>query len=238
MPFDLAGHRVQGVDVRAVIIGDAGRRIEHTVIDHHASNTGFGDISIVEPTAAASGQMAFQLIRELGWPIDEAVATALWAAIVSDTGRFQYSNTSPETLRVAAELVELGAKPDAIGQELYERVPAGYLTVASRAMGRAQLKGPLVWSMMTHEDLAAGGIGYEDADPLIDQLRVTAEAEVTLLLKEVDDGFKGSLRSRGRLDVGSVAVALGGGGHHNAAGFDHPGPPETIVDEVLRLLGD
>jgi phosphoesterase RecJ-like protein len=208
------------------------------VIDHHASNTGFGDISIVDAEAAASGQLAYELITELGWPVDAGVATALWAAVVADTGRFQYSNTSPGVLRVAAELVEAGARPDVIGQELYEKVPYGYLKVASRVLGRAELAGPLVWSVLTHEDLAAGGIGYEDADPLIDQLRLTTEAEATLLLKETDAGFKGSLRSRGRLDVGAAAVALGGGGHHNAAGFDHPGPVVDVVTEVARLLGD
>lgn len=208
------------------------------VIDHHASNTGFGDVSIVVPDAAASGQLAYHLIRELDWPIDEEVATALWAAIVSDTGRFQYSNTSPDVLRIAAELVELGVRPDVIGQELYERVPRGYLTVASRVMSRAQLDGDLLWALATLEDLSAGGIGYEDTDQLIDQLRITAEAEVTLLIKEVEGGYKGSLRSRGSYDVGATAVALGGGGHHNASGFDHPGPVDAIVAAVKALLGD
>ena len=207
------------------------------VIDHHASNSGFGDISVVVPDAAASGQLAYQLIGLLGWPIDAAVATALWAALVSDTGRFQYSNTSPEVLRIAADLVELGARPDVVGQELYEKVPHGYMTVASRVLGRSELVGQLVWSVVSHDDLAAGGIGYEDADGLIDQLRIAREAEAALLLKETDDGFKGSLRSRGKLDVGAVAVALGGGGHHNAAGFDHGGPASAIVDEVIGLLG-
>jgi len=207
------------------------------VIDHHASNTGFGDISIVVPEAAASGQLAYDLIRLLGWPIDEATATALWAAIVADTGRFQYSNTSPEVLRIAADLVELGAQPDVVGQELYEKVPHGYLTVASRVLGRSELAGPLIWAVLWHDDLRAGGIGPEDTDQLIDQLRITQEAEAALLLKETDDGFKGSLRSRGKLDVGAVAVALGGGGHHNASGFDHPGPIDEIVEIVSELLG-
>lgn len=207
------------------------------VIDHHVSNSGFGDISIVVPEAAASGQLAYELIGLLGWPIDAAVATALWAALVSDTGRFQYSNTSPAVLRIAADLVELGAKPDLVGQELYEKVPHGYMTVASRVLGRSELAGELVWSVLLHEDLAAGSIGHEDTDGLIDQLRLARESEAALLLKETDDGFKGSLRSRGKLDVGAVAVALGGGGHHNAAGFDHPGPASAIVDEVIGLLG-
>lgn len=207
------------------------------VIDHHASNTGFGDISIVEPAAAASGMLAYELIRLLGWPLDAAVATALWAALVSDTGRFQYSNTSPQVLRIAADLVGAGAQPDVVGQALYEEVPFGYLTVASRVLGRSELTGELVWSVLWRGDLEAAGIGYEDADPLIDQLRVAREAEAALLLKETDSGFKASLRSRGRRDVGAVAVALGGGGHHNAAGFDHPGPPDKVVADVMGLLG-
>ncbi len=210
------------------------------VVDHHASNEGYGDIQVIDPSAGASGQLAFYLLEETGWDIDRGVATALLAAIVADTGRFQYSSTSPELLRVAALLLERGARPEEVGQNLFERVPYGYLAVASAVLGRAALDGEtsLVWSVLYRDDLEQAGISYEDADPLIDQLRIAREAEVALLIKEVTGGLKGSLRSRGAVDVGTMAVALGGGGHHNASGFDHPGPVEDVVSAVKALLRD
>jgi phosphoesterase RecJ-like protein len=117
-------------------------------------------------------------------------------------------------------------------------VPFGYLALSSRVLGRAVLEPErrFIWSIMTLEDLEACGLRHEDSDPLIDDLRIAAEADVALLLKQVSDGFKGSLRSRGRVDVGAIAGSLAGGGHHNAAGFTHQGPPRVIVELVRAAL--
>jgi len=209
------------------------------VVDHHLSNGGFGDVRFVDPTAAATAQMVYHLIDHLGWPVDAATATALYAGVVTDTGRFQYSSTSPETHRVAARLLEAGVAPEVVGRHVYEEAKFGYLQVAGAVLGRARLDPPLrlVWSMMTIADLTAAGVSYQDTDGLIDIVRIAQESDVACLLKQVDDQvWKGSLRSRGRVDVAAVAEAFGGGGHHNAAGFTHRGQPEAAIERIREAL--
>jgi phosphoesterase RecJ-like protein len=210
------------------------------VVDHHAQGSdGFGTLHIVDSGAAASAELAILVIEAAGWKVDDRIATCLLTGLVTDTGRFQYSNTSPTTLRLAAELVAAGARPEIIGQHIYEETPFGYLIAAGRVMARAQLvpEAGLVWSVMFLEDLKVAAIGLADTDPLIDLIRLPAEAGAALLLKEHAPGeFKGSLRSRGVADVGAVATALGGGGHRNAAGFTFHGTPEEAVAAVRALL--
>lgn len=217
----------------------AGKAETLIVVDHHASNTGFGHLNLIVADAAASAEIALPLIRAAGWQVDQQAALCLLTALVTDTGRFQYSNTTPQVLRIAAELVEAGARPEVVGQHVYEETPFGYLHLASRVLGRAVLEPErrLVWTVMYQSDLAESGVGLEDTDPLIDAVRTPRESDVALLLKVFDDGrVKGSLRSRGRVDVGAMAVALGGGGHHNAAGFTVQMPVEELLDRVRSLL--
>ncbi len=222
------------------LAGPASRARTLIVVDHHgAGSGGFGHINLVDPTAAATAELTLTLIERLGWKLDQQVATCLLTGLVTDTGRFQYSNTKPSTLAAAARLVELGAQPDLIGRHVYEETPFGYLQAAGAVMGRARLEAEvrLVWSVLYLSDLSAAGIGLTDTDPLIDLIRLPIESEAALLLKEHAPGLiKGSLRSRGSVDVGSVAVALGGGGHHNAAGFTFSGTAEEAAAAVVRLL--
>jgi phosphoesterase RecJ-like protein len=208
------------------------------VVDHHASNSGFGDVRVIDPEAGASAQLAYHLIRELGWPIDRAVGDALLTGIVTDTGRFQYSSTDPDILRVAADLLEAGVRPEVLGQHLFESAPYGYLQVSSRVLGRSHLEpeARLVWSVAFDADLEAAGVGWEDCDGLIDDLRIAREADVAVLLKQVAGGYKVSLRSRGRVDVGSIAAANGGGGHHNAAGFTAAGDADEVIARIRTAL--
>ena len=210
------------------------------VVDHHPlGSEGFGHLTIIDPGAAASAELAYLLIEAAGWKIDDRIATSLLTGLVTDTGRFQYSNTRPATLRLAADLVAAGARPEVIGQHVYEESPFGYLSVAGRVMQRTQLipEAGLAWSIMFLDDLTSAGIGLADTDPLIDLVRLPVEAGAALLLKEHGPGeYKGSLRSRGVADVGAVAQALGGGGHRNAAGFTFRGTPEEAVEAVRALL--
>ncbi|HHC08844.1 MAG TPA: bifunctional oligoribonuclease/PAP phosphatase NrnA [Actinobacteria bacterium] len=218
---------------------DTARRI--VVVDHHPAGDGFGDLHWVAP-ASATAEMVFRLVAALGWPIDEAVATALYVGIVTDTGRFQYSATTPETHRVAALLLEAGVRTELVGEKLFEEAPFGYYRVVANVLGRAVLEpdvGPvgLVWSVMYRADLDEAGIGYEETDGLIDLVRMAREAGVAALLKERDRGrFKVSLRSRGSVDVGELAARFDGGGHRNAAGFDAAGPPDEIVAKIRSAL--
>jgi phosphoesterase RecJ-like protein len=223
------------------LAGPASRAACLIVVDHHqAGSGGFGHLNLIDPRAAASAEVAFLLIGAAGWKVDEKVATCLLTGLVTDTGRFQYSNTRPDTLRLAADLVAAGARPEVIGQHVYEETPFGYLKAAGRVLARAHLDTDrgLVWAVLYLKDLKLAGIGLSDTDPLIDLVRLPVEADVALLLKEHGPGlFKGSLRSRGRRDVAAIALALGGGGHHNAAGFTFEGTAEAALAAVQRQLG-
>ncbi len=224
-------------------LGSAGVLAERAgkvaVIDHHRSRREFGDAAWIDPDAASTAQMVHQLLERLGWHRDKAIAEALYTGIVTDSGRFQYSSTDPGLHRVAASLLEDGVAPDEIGQKLFETVPFGYLGLAGRVLSRTVLEPDLalVWSSLTQADLATAGIAYEEADGLIDLIRIAEEAQVACLLRQVgDQRTKGSLRSRGLVDVGSVAAALGGGGHHNAAGFTAAAGLDETIELVRQAL--
>ena len=209
------------------------------VVDHHRSNDGFGDIRIVDPDAAATVELILALLDRLEWPVDAATATALYTGLVTDTGRFQYSSTTPRTHEVAARLVGAGAEPPVVGRHVYEESAFGYLAVLGAVLARAVLDtdAGLVWSVMRRDDLTHAGIGYQDADGLIDVLRIAREADVACLLKEMEPGvLKGSLRSRGRVDVNAIAARFGGGGHHNAAGFTTNDDVDAVIDRIRDAL--
>lgn len=221
------------------LAGPATRAGTLVVLDHHVTNEGFGHVNVIDPHAAATAEMTLHLLDELGWPVDEPVATALLTGVVTDTGRFQYSNTTPGTLEAAARMVASGARPETIGRHVYEETPFGYLHASGAVLSRAELdpERRLVWSVLTRGDVEAAGISPGDTDPLIDAIRTARESDVAMLVKEVDDRtVKVSLRSRGRVDVGAIAAELGGGGHHNAAGFTYSGSPEGAVEAVRSRL--
>lgn len=208
------------------------------VVDHHVTNEGFGDLNLIDGQAAASAIIAYDLIRELGWPLDEEAALALLLGVVTDTGRFQYSNTSSRTFRVAADLVEAGAHPEAIGQMVYENAPFGFLAVAGAVQQRAVLEPEisLVWSELRAADMTAAGITGVETEGLIDYIRIAREVDVAILFTEVPEGTKASLRSRAEVDVGALAAAFGGGGHARAAGFTFAGPAAEAVAKVREYL--
>jgi phosphoesterase RecJ-like protein len=203
------------------------------------TNEGFGDIALVDPEAAATAVIVVDLLDVLGWPITPDIATCLLTAIVTDTGRFQYANTNPAALELAARLVGAGARPDVISQKVYEEAPFGYLRVAGMALTRAQLDpaARMVSTIISEQDLDEAGVGWGDIDNLINTLRLAEEADVAVLAKVHADGqVKLSLRSRGDTDVGSLAASLGGGGHRLAAGVTYAGGPEDAITEVKTRL--
>ena len=210
------------------------------VIDHHLSRDGdLGDIQVIDSSAAAAAQVVYRLLQELNWGLTSEIATALYTGIVTDTGRFQYGATSPEVHQITAALLEAGVNPPTVGQHIYEESPFGYLRVAGAVLSRSQLdaEARLVWTVLRRDDLKQESLKYEDADGLIDLIRIAEESDVACLLREIgDDKFKGSLRSRGRVDVSKIAGHFGGGGHRNAAGFVATGTPESIVAQIRADL--
>ncbi|MBB4918176.1 DHH family phosphoesterase [Streptosporangium saharense] len=220
---------------------NAGKTRELVVIDHHASNTGFGTLNLVDPAAAATAVLAEELLVRLGLPIGEEVATCLYAGLVTDTGSFRYSSTTPEAHVMAARLLATGLNPEQIAREVWDRSPFGYLRVLGTALDRAVLEpstGPgLVWTFVTREDRAAQGLPYDEVEGIIDVVRRTDEADVAVILKEDDDGaWQVSTRSKGAVDVARVCAALGGGGHARAAGFTSHLSVERTMDSLRALL--
>lgn len=221
------------------LAANAGKAGKVIVVDHHVTNEGFGDIAVVDPEAGASGELVYDILASLGWELTPDVAMCLHTALVTDTGRFSYSNTTPRTLRIAADLVAAGAEPSVIGRHIYEEAPFGYLKAAALALGRARLDAErkVISTVVTFEDLAENEIDWDDTENLIDLLRLALEADTAVLVKAHEDGrVKVSLRSRGDTDVGGLAAAMGGGGHRLAAGFTTEGDPEAVRERVVSVV--
>lgn len=220
----------------AVKAGAAGTLV---VLDHHVTNEGFGDVAVIDENAAATGEIVFDILVELDWEITPEIAQCLHTALVTDTGRFLYANTTPRTLTIASQLLAAGAVPPEIGRHVYEETPFGYLKAAGAALSRAELDEDrsMVSTVISQDDLKAAGIDWGDIDPLIDTLRLATEADVAVLAKVHADGrVKVSLRSRGETDVGSLAAAMGGGGHRLAAGFTFEGRTGAVIDRIRESI--
>ncbi|MFC4059346.1 bifunctional oligoribonuclease/PAP phosphatase NrnA [Planomonospora corallina] len=229
------------VDRLGTLAGSAGRARELIVVDHHPSNPRFGTVNLVDPAASATTVLVERLLDRLGLPIDEAVATCLYTGLVTDTGSFKHSSTTPQAHRTAARLLGAGLDTEEIARRLWDDSPFGYLKVLSAALDRAVLEpevgGGLVWTFVTRADRAAYGLPYDEVEPVIDVVRRAGEAEVTVVLKEDDDGaWQVSTRSRGGVDVAGVCAALGGGGHVRAAGFTSHLPVEETMASLRALL--
>ncbi|HEY2576641.1 MAG TPA: bifunctional oligoribonuclease/PAP phosphatase NrnA [Streptosporangiaceae bacterium] len=234
---------VSSVDRLGVLAGQAGRAGELIVLDHHPSNPRFGTVNLIDPAAAATAVLAAELITGLGVGFTREIACGLYTGLVTDTGSFRFS-TTPQVHGLAARLIAAGADPEDIARQLWDSAPFGYLQVLSAALGRAVLEpaaasgNGLVWTTVTRDDrVAHGRLPAEAAEPVIGELRRSAEADVAVVLKESDDGrWHVSTRSKGRVDVGWVCMQLGGGGHSQAAGFTAEGPAAQTMNQLRKLL--
>ena len=219
--------------------GPASRAGEVIWIDHHRSNDGSGTIHVVDGDASSTCELVFRLIEAMGGLIDRDVAVCLYAGLVTDTGRFQYQATTPETLRIAARLREHDFDHARLVRSLYEDNEAGSLRLLAIALGRMEERSDdgVIWTYVTQADLAAAGIGPSDTDDLIDVLRTARGSDVAVVLKQQRDGrFKVSMRSRGAHDLAAVAAAFGGGGHRLAAGYTSDRGPQAAIDELVEAL--
>ncbi|HWL65139.1 MAG TPA: bifunctional oligoribonuclease/PAP phosphatase NrnA [Actinomycetota bacterium] len=207
-------------------------------IDHHPGNSDFGTYNIVATQASSTAELVGRLLLDLGIEIDVAIATCLYTGIVTDTGRFSYSNSSPDTLRMAADLLTSGVDAPAIALEVFESAPFGYLKLVGRVLDRAVLHGAerFVYSWLTQQDLIETGVTMPDTEKVIDLVRGTRDADVAALYKQQEDGaWRVSLRSKGPVSVGSLARERGGGGHELAAGFT-AAELESSVEDLLHAL--
>ena len=208
-------------------------------IDHHHDNTRFGDLNLIVPNASSTGEVLRDVFAELGVELTPEIAEALYIALVTDTGRFQYSNTTAKALRLAAELVEAGADVHAIFRRVYETVQFAKLKLLARALERAEVYegGAVVVTHLVKTDFAEVGAEEPYSEGIIDNLRAVEGADMAALIREPRDGpaRRVSLRaSNDELDVSAIARKSGGGGHRQAAGFSSDDSIEEITEFIKR----
>jgi phosphoesterase RecJ-like protein len=208
-------------------------------IDHHHDNTRFGSVNLVADGASSTAEVLADVFAELGLSLTPAIAEALYTGLVTDTGRFQYSNTTPRALRLAADLVEAGANPQRVFQAVYESMPFPKLRLLARALERASLHadGRIVISYLVRADFSDVDALEPYSEGIIDVLRSVEGVELGALIREQvrDDGpaRKVSLRSSTeRVDVSAIARKSNGGGHRQAAGFSS----DLSLDEVIAFI--
>jgi phosphoesterase RecJ-like protein len=209
-------------------------------IDHHHDNTRFGSLNLIVADASSTGEIVRDLLDELGIDLTREIAEALYVALVTDTGRFQYTNTTPKALRLAAELVEAGVDVHRVFQVIYESVDFKKLKLLARVLERAQVYegGRLVISYLVREDFDELGVGEEYAENMINYLRAVDGADMAATIREPpeqDAQRRISLRaSHDELDVSAIARKAGGGGHRQAAGFSSSLSTEEIIAFIRR----
>ena len=210
-------------------------------IDHHHDNSRFGDVNLIVAEASSTGEVLRDVFRELGVEITPDIAEPLYIALVTDTGRFQYTNTTPKALRLAAELVEAGADVHQVFQQVYESVQFAKLKLLARALERAQVLegGRIVVSVLLRNDFSEVGAVEAYSEGIIDYLRAVEGSELAVLIREPprEDGptRRVSLRSSvDELDVSAIARRFDGGGHRQAAGFSS----DLSVDEITAIVRD
>jgi bifunctional oligoribonuclease and PAP phosphatase NrnA len=210
-------------------------------IDHHHDNSRFGQLNYIEAAASSTGEIMRDLIGELGVTLTPEIAEALYIAVVTDTGRFQYANTTAKALRLAAELVEAGANVHRVFQGIYENVAFAKLKLIAKALEHAQVfeGGRVIVSHLEREDFDAAGAEEPYSEGIIDFLRAVEGAEIAALIREppTQNGptRRVSLRTTTEgIDVSSIARKSGGGGHQTAAGFSSESSVDEITDFIRR----
>ncbi|MBV9291372.1 MAG: DHH family phosphoesterase [Frankiales bacterium] len=223
------------------------RATEVVVIDHHAhapESAALPGVQLVDSACAATAVVVAELIRRLGAELDEVSATLLYVGLVTDTGSFQHSVTTPSVHRLAARLLAAGARPDVVAQQLWGSRPFGFQRVLASALARVALEPHaargfgMAWTWIESADLAAAGIGLDEVEPVIDVVRSAREADVAVVCKQDGDRFRVSIRSRGAVDVGAACASLGGGGHRLAAGFTSYDELDVTMARLRTALDD
>lgn len=210
-------------------------------IDHHPHSQLFGSVNYLDDDACATGAMIHRVILASGHPVSPDVAVCIYTAILSDTGSFRYSNANPEAFAIASAMIEAGVSPWHVAGNLYESHPVEQVKLLSRVLDTLTVSscGRFGSVTVTSEMFLATGAGPEHTDGLINYPRSIRGVEVALFFRQVEsDLFKVSFRSKGHVDVGSLARELGGGGHHNAAGATVSGSMEQVRQIVFDRLNE
>lgn len=212
---------------------------QRIIIDHHQSSQPNADLNWIDPTASATGELIYELIKRLPVEIDETIATSLYTAIATDTGGFRFTNTTPRVLRTAAELVERGADPHKITYHLFEERSARASIILGIALSRLQQDcgGRLTWSVLDRATFDALNADDDDIENVVNFVRNVRGTEMGILFREGDDGrVRISFRSNSRYDVSKIAEEFGGGGHRAAAGCRMRATLDDAVERVLHRV--
>jgi phosphoesterase RecJ-like protein len=221
---DLARTGVQGLD-RSFVIN----------IDHHPGNTEYGQLNWFDSSAAACGEMVFDLVGALGVPLSLEIATHVYLAILTDTGSFHYSSISPRTFDICREALEAGVDPVLVARNVYDSNNMGRLKLFGAVLSAMQIDsmGRIAIVYLDHEMARAAGGTYEDTEGLINLPLTVREMQAVVFFKQIEgEHYRVSMRSKGNVDIGSIAKEFGGGGHKNAAGCSVRGG----VDSLQKLF--
>ena len=213
-----------------------GSRATTICIDHHNVVEPFWKVNIVDPDACATGELVFQIIKMMGGQVDPIAAQAAYVALVTDTGYFRFSKTSPRCHEAAAEMLAAGVNPPLVYAEVYERNSPALLRLRGAALAgfRQDEGGRLAWITLTREQVLSCQAEMEDTSDIVNDLLTIDGTRLAVLFKELDGGrIKLSFRSKGSLDVNRLAARFGGGGHTNAAGAVVSG---GLVEAISRIL--
>ena len=206
-------------------------------IDHHLSGRPFAHVNWIDPAACATGELVYRLARQAGVPISPEVATCLYTAVMTDTGSFMFQGTNEHTFALARELVLAGADPAACARNIYFAHSTAKMRLLGYALSNLHREGPLAWIWVTREQMDRAGAIDEDCEGLVNYSLAIHGVEVAAFFRELADGrYRVSLRSKGQLNVATVAERFGGGGHQCASGCSLDGPLSVAVARVLAQL--
>jgi phosphoesterase RecJ-like protein len=218
-------------------------------IDHHVSNTGFGQIQLVDTTACATAEIVYRLIKALEIPFDRAMATSLYTGILTDTGSFRFSNTNKAAFSISQEMAGVGVEPHSVAQHVFGTYSLGRLKLLNLALNSIEISdnGKLSMMTITRTMLNTTATSPEDIDGMINYARRIEDVKVAALIHETKNGagkftnmnsYHVSLRSDGTVDVAKIAGKFGGGGHASAAGFQIESTLVALKTKIITLAED
>lgn len=210
-------------------------------IDHHSTTALFGNVNWIDSTASAVGEMIYNLCKALGVTPTKEIATCTYTALLTDTGSFQYSNTTERTFKIASELVRRGVEPASVSHSLFNSYPFGKIKLLGLALSTLERDetGQLAWIRVTRDAMREAGADDEDADGIVNYGLSVGEVKAVALFKELEPGtWRISLRSKNKINVARVAEQFGGGGHKNASGCAATGEYEEVSAKVISSLRD
>jgi phosphoesterase RecJ-like protein len=218
-------------------IGRVKPLIEHlttVVIDHHpVGDQSIGGVSLRDPSACATGELVHDVLLAAGGPWPECALQGIYVAILTDTGSFRFSNSSPECHRIAADLIEQGVEPEVLHQQVYGNAPLRHYRLVEAALATLHSDQGVSWMTIPHDKFEELGATGEDLEGMVEYPRGVEGTEVAMLFRQTNLGTKVSFRSTGTVDVNALAREFGGGGHVKASGALIQGSPDDVVPRVL-----